>query len=180
MTEIGAHVNKMFFDQKAVQEAVGRARLKVLRKAGYIVQQSAKSLLVFRPLVRKPRKVKDRSVNRQRLLAYYAAKKASASQPGRVPFVRRKRYPNLSSVIYSYDPSTTGVVVGPIERRQRSMQRPAPDVQEHGGQVVINVKTKRGIKPMRATYPKRPLMGPAFKAAASKLPETLQNVIGPS
>lgn len=179
--QISISAKSLFFDRKEVVEAVGRSRVKILSKAGGLVRKSAKEILVFKPSVRKPRRVKDAKVNRANELAYRQAKKASASPPGAVPFVRRRQYPNLSSVVYAYDPGSRSVVVGPIERRSRSMQRTAPDVHERGGSVRINVTGRDGkVRPMTANYPKRPLIGPAFERVKNQMPGVMSNAIGPS
>lgn len=193
---ISAKVTSMFFDRAAVIEAVGKARVKVLKKAGWLIREDARASLVFRPPVRRPRWSRNRATRLQQIKSYYAAKKASASKPGDVPFVRRNRYPSLKAIIYAYDPTTTAVVVGPIERRQRSSERTVPDVHEHGGRTLIRtrvaqkgkyVKTKKGktvkqkiTKTVAANYPVRPIMGPAFEDVKPQLPGVLANVIGPT
>lgn len=179
--QISVSAKSLFFDRKEVIEAVGRSRVKMLSKAGGLVRKSAKEILVFKPQVRKPRKVKNRQQQAANIEAYRAAKKASASPPGAVPFVRRRQYPNLTSVVYAYDPGSQSVVVGPIERRKRSMQRTAPDVHERGGTVRINVTGRDGkVRPMTANYPKRPLIGPAFSRVKNQMPSVMSNTIGPA
>lgn len=178
--EVSVKMTRMFFDRQAVIDAVGKQESKVLGKAGAMVRRSAKGLLVFKPAVRRPRMTKNKATNQSRMAEYRAAKKASASAPGAPPFVRRKQYPNLSSIVYAWDSSTRKVVVGPIERRSRSMERTAPNVHEFGGSVKINVKSADGkIHPMTANYPKRPLMGPALDKVKDQLPKALNSAIGP-
>ena len=179
--QISVSAKNLFLDRKEVIDAIGRSRAKTLSKAGGLVQRSAKELLVFKPPVRKPRKLKDPKANREQQRAYWAAKKASASSPGSVPFVRRKQYPNLSSVVYAYDRATGSVVVGPIERRSRSAERTVPNIHEKGGTARINVTGRDGkVRPMTANYPRRPIMGPALDRVKTKLPDTLRNAMGPS
>lgn len=176
---IDAKITQMFFDQKAVIEAVGKARVKILSKAGGKVRQKAIESLVFKPPIKKPRYSKIAAVRKNQTREYFARKKAEASRPGQVPFVRRKNYPNLRSVVYAYDSTSGAVIVGPIARRNRSMNRTAPNVHEKGGTVTINVKTKAGIKPMQANYQPRPIMGPALKKAIPEIPATLANSVVP-
>ena len=176
---IDANITKMFFNQKAVMDAVGKSRAKTLGRAGYKVQQAAKSLLVFKPPIKRPKYSRVPAIRAYQVREYFARKKADASQPGQVPFVRRKNYPNLRSVIYAYDATTGAVIVGPIVRRKRSSARPSPGVHERGGSVTINVKTKSGIKPMTARYSPRPIMGPSLRKAVPEIPSVLANSVVP-
>ena len=177
---IEASVTKFFFNQKAVTDAVDRARLKILRKAGYETQQQAKKSLIFRPPVRRPRWSKNPKIRKAQQQDYYARKKADAAPPGRPPFLRRRNYPSLASIIYAMNPDTGGVIVGPIERRKRSAAKPMPGVHERGGTVTINVKGREGTRPMVARYKPRPIMGPALDRASSTIPEVVKNsVVGP-
>lgn len=174
-----ANVTKMFFNRKSVIDAVGKSRAKTLGKAGYQVQQAAKSLLVFKPPIKKPRYSRVPAIRRNQIKDYFARKKADSSRPGQVPFVRRKNYPNLRSVVYAYDHSTGAVVVGPIVRRKRSMNRTAPNVHERGGSVIVNVKTSQGMRPMTARYPLRPIMGPSLRKAVPEIPSVIANSVVP-
>lgn len=179
--EVSATIKKMFLDKKAIVDAVEKSQTKILSKAGGLVRKSAQDLLVFKPAIRKPRKTKNVRTNMERMAQYRAMKKAAASPPGAVPFIRRKQYPNLSSIRYDVIPSAKKVIIGPIVRRNRSMERTAPNVHEFGGSVRINVHSKDGkVHPTVAHYQKRPLMGPALEKIASKLPNVLKSAIGPS
>lgn len=176
---IEANITKMFFNQKSVIDAVGKSRAKTLGRAGHKVQQAAKSLLVFKPPIKKPKYSRDPAIRKNQVKEYFAHKKADASRPGQAPFVRRKNYPNLRSVVYAYDPTTTAVIVGPIVRQKRSMDRPAPGVHERGGSVTVNVKTTKGIKPMTARYSPRPIMGPSLRKAVPEIPSILAKSVVP-
>jgi len=177
--QIEAKITKLFFNQKAVIDAVGKSRAKTLGRAGYKVQQAAKALLVFKPPIKRPRYSKVPAIRKKQALDYFRRKKADSSRPGDIPFVRRKSYPNLRSVIYAYDPTSGAVVVGPIARRNRSMNRTAPNVHEKGGSVRISVHTKSGQKPMQANYPKRPIMGPALTKALPEIPAVIAKSVVP-
>lgn len=177
---IEASVTKFFFNQKAITDAVDRARLKILRKAGYETQQQAKKSLIFRPVIRKPRWSKNPQIRKAQQREYYARKKADSATPGRPPFLRRRNYPSLASIVYAMNPDTGGVIVGPIERRKRSAVKPIPGIHERGGAVTINVAGKSGVRPMVARYKPRPIMGPALERASNTMPEIIKNsVVGP-
>ena len=177
---IDFNVKSLALKAKSIVDSIEKARRKILTEGGYKVQQNAKSSLVFKAQIRKPRLSKNRFKRQRQMTEWIAQKKANASSPGKPPFVRRKLYPNLRSVIYVYNPDTASVLVGPVERRQRSSSKPSPFTNEFGGKVTINVKTKKGVKPMTANYKPRPVMGPALTKTLPEIPKLISNsVVGP-
>lgn len=178
---IDAAVTKMFFDRKAILDAADKAKIKVLRKAGWQTQQEAKKSLVYRAKIRKPKLSPNKFVRKRQLAAWYAAKKADAAPAGSPPFIRSKRYPSLATIIYAYNPATESVIIGPIERRSRTSESPVPQINEKGGTTIINVKAKSGTRPVRAKYPARPVMVPAMTKTLPAFPGlTKDSIVGPS
>ena len=66
-------------------------------------------------------------------------------------------------IFFIYDRQKSSVVIGPILLNKGT---DAPELLEHGGQVVRRRKNKR----VRMTYSPRPFMGPAFEREQPKLP----------
>lgn len=177
---LSGKIQGLFIDYKNVAKATDKARLTVLKKAGYRAQQIEKELIVVKPLIKRPRYSRNFAIRRQQFQEYIARKKADAAKPGRPPFARRNSYPNLRSVVYALDNRTGAMLVGPIARRKRSSSEPTPGVNEKGGTVTINVKTKKGVRPMKARYPKRSVVGPTMKKLMPEMPQLLANsVVGP-
>lgn len=177
---IGVNIKSMFFNTKHVLDCVDKGRIKVLSEAGYKVQQSGKKLLVYKAPVKRPRLSKNYAKRLRQLDDYYRRKKADASKPGDVPFIRRRGYPNLSSIVYGYNSANGALLVGPIVRTRRSSATPVPGIAARGGTTVINVKTKKGLKPMTAHYDARPVMVPALNKVLPEMPQVLESsVVGP-
>lgn len=124
MTDI-ASVKKLFFDRKSVLAGMDQATRKALSKFGAYVRQRSRSSL--------------------------KTKKGTAP-PGAVPFSHTGKL--KAGILFSFDPSTRSVVIGPT--RFTSGSGDAPRLLESGG------VGKVGGRP--ASYPARPFMAPAFAA----------------
>lgn len=93
-----------------------------------------------------------------------------SSSPGQPPSAHRERGAMLRKLLYfSYDPRTDSVVVGPVA----SGRGEAPRLNEFGGRIT---RQRRGV-PITYSYPARPFMAPALKAAEPKLPAAWSNSV---
>lgn len=68
-------------------------------------------------------------------------------------------------IFFGFDPEQNSVVIGPTRLNRRGRGE-APSLLEYGGQTTL---ARRGRR-VRATYPARPYMGPAFEKEQPKLP----------
>ena len=110
-------VKTMFFDRRAVIDAIGRANVKVLSRAGAFIQRRAKSSI---------------------------RKRKRASRPGEPPSSHVGTLRNL--IYFGFDTGTRSVVVGPtpvghdrhraadlgVRRAERRQEEPAPSAAEAG------------------------------------------------
>lgn len=173
---ITAKVTGLFFDRRAVIQAVGAAKAKALSKAGAYIRTSARS-----------------SMRRRK----------AASAIGSPPSVH-SHDPNasLKKILFAWDPSTESVVVGPVTLNHVSflgstVAAPGrvPGIQEFGGKIGTyeymrrdgtwqraDLRSRRRFAgaPQRirqATYPKRPYMAPAMMRELPKFPDLWKNAV---
>lgn len=164
-----------FFDRPAVQAALGRARTKVLKKAGAFVRRGARSSMRRR---KKP------------------------SEPGQPPSAHAgKGLKSLKTILFAFDSSTDSVVVGPMAFNQVN-HISVPALHEYGGTQLIpefryvyaksatqwrRVNHRRKLRPTEgatietrrrmATYPARPFMAPALAREAPKFPDLFRDAL---
>ncbi len=169
MLILDARVKDLFFDRRAVKDAVRRGTRKALSKAGAYVRKRAKSRL---------------------------RRRKRTSEPGESPSIHsRDETRTLKRILFAFEPATEGVVVGPVGL---GTQRPTvPELMEGGGsQVIVEASPwKSGdkwipigrrvprwaqrVRRRRATYEPRPFMGPALEEeiAAGTIPAQFADVI---
>jgi len=113
--QLNARVKDFFFDRENVRKRLRKKKLNALKKAG------ALSRKIIR---RKPRKRKRKS------------------RPGETPSVHTdSKFATLKNVQFAYDPSSDGVVVGPIKIGSENAEPgavPAPQALEYGGGSTAN------------------------------------------
>jgi hypothetical protein len=152
----GIKFKSMFFDRKAVIDAVDKATRKVLSKFGAFVRTSARSSI---------RTAKGRS------------------KPGRPPHSHSgllKRF-----LFFGWDPSSRSVVIGP-EKLNGKNYGDAPDVLEHGGDTVIKgyplsrAQIKKYPNGKKIIIKKRPYMDPALEKNIDLLPPMWRNSVKPA
>lgn len=114
---LSAELKQFFFDRPAVLDKLRKKKLNALKKAGALSRKIIRN---------KPRRRKRKSL------------------PGEAPSVHTQgKFATLRNVLFAYDPSTDGVVVGPVKIPSRD-QDPAPSVLEYGG-TIRNRHTKRSL-----------------------------------
>lgn len=135
MTQIGFDNKRLFFDRKAVIEAVGRANAKNLSKAGSFIRTSARSSL---------------------------RRRKRTSSPGEPPSIHsRDRVATLKNIWFVFEPRRRSVVVGPLRLNGKQLRgsdrETVPELHELGGHAIV------GKRRRRAKYAARPFMGPAME-----------------
>lgn len=134
-----------FFDRKAVMDAVGKARKKVLSKFGAYVRTRARSSL--KAPGKKARKAK------------------AVSAPGRPPFSQTGTLKKF--LFFSYDFTRESVVIGPARINGVVDPRALPAL-EYGGP--STVEDRRGGTRRPVSVKARPFMGPALAKELPGLP----------
>ena len=178
-------IKKLFFDRRAVTDAIGRAEAKNLSKIGAYLRTRARSL--------------------QR-------RRKAASSPGQPPSVHsRDSYATLRNIQFYYDQGKHSVITGPIKFNTPYNQDPnsvgaVPGLQEFGGQSIRTVERWKGRDSAAGTsqkwfavdssrsrrrgrerkqqtmqYPKRPFMEPALRLeiAAGTIRDVWRNSVTP-
>lgn len=170
-------ITQFFFDRKAVIDAVNKATIGALSKAGRFIRRSAQTSMGYR-------------------------KSGRSSPPGSPPRAHKEHGARLRKLLfYAYEPTTKSVVVGPV----RLGTSDAPTVEEFGGTTTRTRILPRGgrraltpaqaqafrrmaqtgqvIVPKRirvsypAKYPPRPYMGPALEKEIPFLPSRWANAV---
>lgn len=136
-----------FFDRKAVIDAVGRVKAKLLSKMGAFVQRRAKSSMRKAP----------KNTKRKTYLA----------QAGKPPRYRNKLLKDF--LFFSWDPTAQSVVVGPAKLNGFKQSTPGPQLLESGGNVTFFAS--RGRKQKSARFNKFPFMVPAMEAEKKNFPD---------
>ncbi len=137
-----------FFDSKEVLAALGRAKAKVFARVGAKVRAAAQKSLVYADGPSAPGKPPHAHKSRTRTRT---SKKTGKTRTRSVSFLREFLY-------FSYDKTTSSVVVGPV-KLQSTVDPKALPALEYGGAAVIMDKGKRVSVNIKA----RPFMGPAFE-----------------
>jgi hypothetical protein len=114
--KLAAELKQFFFDRPAVLKKLKKKKLNALKKAGALSRRIIRN---------KPRRRKRKSL------------------PGEAPSVHTKsKFATLRNVLFAYDPSTDGVVVGPVKIPTTDTE-PAPATLEYGGR--IDRRKKRSL-----------------------------------
>lgn len=146
-----------FFDKPAVLRAVSRARRRNLSKSGAYLRKRARSSL---------------------------RRRKKTSPPGRPPSVHSDDdFATLKNILFAYDESIDGVVVGPVKLNGHRDR--VPELMEKGGHAIrrgryVSERTKRGKKrvavrfqrtkqPRAVHYEQRPFMAPALRQELPRL-----------
>ena len=95
-------------------------------------------------------------------------KRKGTSPPGSPPYSHVGLLRKF--ILFAYDARRKSVVIGPTLLREGSR---APELLEHGGEVVRREKAKA----RRVRYEPRPFMGPAFEAEQPQLPAMWKNSV---
>jgi len=180
------NVKKMFFDRKAVLEAVGRANAKVLSKAGAFVRRTAKSSIRKRKRVSRPGEPPSSHVGTLRDLIYFGFDAASRSVViGPTPFRGRAVVPRLLEL---------GGSSGPRKNRRRKTRKlgGAGEIRVDGSRSVY-AKLRSTAQVQRANQTNeeffgpetlgpvhiepRPYMGPALQKELPGLPALWANSV---
>ncbi len=144
MAMVGFNQKRMFFDRKAVIDAVGQANAKNLSRAGSFIRRAARSSL---------------------------RRRKRASQPGQPPSVHTQdRVATLKNIWFVFERRRASVIVGPLRLNGRSPRgsnrSTVPQLHELGGSAVLESRKKKRRR--RARYAPRPYMGPAMKRELPK------------
>lgn len=168
-----------FFDRPEIQRRVEKMKLSVMRRFGAYVRTTAqRSLRYAKPGVHSkpgdPPKVHTTS-NYSRVRVNKKTGKA----------VKKALSPLRDLIFFSFDQSRGSVVIGPVGFKTKN-RLPAPQVLEHGGEVLMfpsdrgpsfapgpiaNKRVPRKVAP-------RPFMWPAAKTQMPKFPELFRGGFG--
>lgn len=189
MVSVSLKLKDLFFDRLNVILAIEKARLKFLRNAGGFARKTARTSMKRKGKARKPPKNKNGKAYakwQEEIL------KQPVSPPGSPPFCHTDdAFVTLKNILFAYDMSSGGVVVGPVGLRHKYLQsqggRIPPALHEYGGSSVIPEKQvtfgnggtkwiRRGryarpdqlTRNRKVTYPARPFMKPAIEKTKSK------------
>lgn len=139
-------VTRSFFDQSKVQAEMDAATRRGMITIGSFVRRTA-----------------IRSIRRRN----------NPSLPGNPPHARRASSPLKRLLLFSYEPRTQGVVIGPAAFGDAE----APGTLEFGGTVKPS-RRRKGRRPVRpATIKARPFMGPAFDTTLAKIPAVFDGIL---
>lgn len=164
--QVTMKATRLFFDQKKVLQAIGKANAKALSKAGAFVRRGARS-----------------SIRRRK----------AVSAPGSPPSAHSTdKVATIKNILFAYEPRSRSVVVGPVLLNGRRQAGVVPETLEFGGAVAIHEKRvgtvwrsigRRKPRPgqptrvRQARYRKRPFMGPALEREAPKFPDLWGNSV---
>lgn len=190
MISVSARIKDFFFDRLKVQNAVDKKRLNLLGAAGGYVRRTARNSMKNKGRARKPPKNMNGTAY-QRWLD--EIKNAPSAPPGSPPFCHTDDpVVTLKNILYGYDMSSGGVVVGPVGLRHRRLRNTGgiipPELHEFGGTTRIpekevlfprggrrwvpvgrkNPRPNQRTRVRKATYPARPFMKPAIDKLKTK------------
>ena len=151
---IGFDMKALFFDSKAVMDATDRATRKVLSKFGYLVRKSARAS-VKEAAGSSSAGQPPHSHMRARRRRLNAKRRSEGKEPV------KKGFEGLRYILFSFNPESRSVIIGPASNRTRSMT--IPEILEYGE------------KDPRVAA--RPFMGPAFEKEQKSLPSLWGNSI---
>lgn len=163
-----------FIDRPAIDRAIRRSKKQPLVKGGAFIRRAARSSI---KKVARPKK----GFSKNKAVRARQQSRLRDPSPAGTPPKSRSTEPNLRTIFFVWDPAVESVVVGPVVLANRSTDRPAGDIHEHGGRAVIKIRNgRRGkVKRIRANYKPRPFMGPALQETIPKVPQLTKNFIGP-
>jgi len=141
VVKVGFKVTRMFFDRKAVKDAVDRGKRKVLSKFGAFVRQRAKTSI---------------------------RKRKRMSQPGQPPSSHAGLLKKF--IFFAYDKGRNSVVIGPERLNQKTGDAP-PALEYGGRSRVTGGGRRRKRVVRVVTIRPRPYMGPAFEKEKENLPK---------
>lgn len=148
-------VKALFFDSKAVLDAVGKAGVKVLSKYGSLVRKRAQKSLRYADDRSKPGEPPH--AHRTRKITR-TSKSTGKKRTRSVSFLREFLW-------FKFDPTTKSVVIGP-ERLNSTLDPRALPALEYGGPATVKDRGKTKMVSIKA----RPFMGPADAAERPGLP----------
>ena len=147
-----------FFDRKAITDPAEKATRRVLSAVGaYTMRDAQKSLKEGTGI----------SAPGQPPLVHLFALKTKTNKKGKA--VSKRRSPFRDSILFVYDSTYQGVLVGPILFNGARNDPTVPQLLEAGGNVTVGKKSLR--------YQPRPFMKPAFDKNLKKLPQLWANSI---
>lgn len=163
-----------FFDRRAVLDAVGKSRAKVLSRGGAYIRRTARSSMRPAPASRlkkirallAARNQTRNPIERQRLdLEIQVQRRLASAAPGKPP---RTVLGLLKKFLYfAWDSSSRSVVIGPARLNGRSADD-IPSVLESGGTTQVTRGRGRVVRTVRIAP--HPYMGPALIKEIPKLP----------
>ena len=150
---VGFSQKRMFFDRKAVIDAVGQANARNLSRAGSFIRRAARSSL---------------------------RKRKRASQPGRPPSVHTQdRVATLKNIWFVFERRRASVIVGPLRLGSSTLRgsnrSTVPELHELGGSAVL--ESRKTKQRRRARYAPRPFMGPAMERELPKFERLWANSV---
>ncbi|PHR99580.1 MAG: hypothetical protein COA78_24745 [Blastopirellula sp.] len=152
-------VQHLFFDRKAIQNAVARGERRGLsRHAGAIRLRARRSL---KRVSKAGRKKADRARKKQKYKKG-KFKDPTISKPGKPPKIHSSGDMNPKKILYYFDQFSGSAIVGPVRFNTRFN---AVQALEFGGRVPIYKGSRRKRKLVRmVTIRPRPFMRPAEEA----------------
>ena len=147
MAKIGFKVTRLFFDRKAVKNAVDRGKRKVLSKFGAFVRQRAKTSI---------------------------RKRKRTSAPGQPPSSHTGLLKKF--IFFAYDRERDSVVIGPERLNQKTGDAP-PALEHGGRSRVTSGSRRGKRMVRTVTIRQRPYMGPAFEKEKEGLPKLWKDSI---
>lgn len=180
-----SEAKKFFFDRKAIVDAAGRAKAKVLGMGGGLIRKIARRSMrpapkgVLRRIQATLQELAkaQHQADKERLRAELRQLQARASAPpGQPPRTVTRLLKDF--VFYVWDPRTRSVVIGPTKLKQKDGD--VPEAQEKGGTVQVK-RSRRGQRRVVRSMKIRPhpYMGPALEKAVPELPPMWADSVKP-
>jgi hypothetical protein len=184
MVAVSFKVKSFFFDRLKVIAAVEKDRLKFLRNAGGFARKTARTSMKRKGKARaRPKNLTGKAFTRWQ----QEIENQPASPPGTPPFAHSDdAVRTLKNILFAYDISSGGVVVGPVGLRHKKLRAMGgtipPSLHEYGGTTrVLEKRVGRRWAPLggrarpgqpvrkrNATYPARPYMKPAVEKTKAR------------
>ncbi len=171
-------VKANFFDRTSVIRAVGKARAKIMSKAGAYIRYTAHASIRKAPKASGGPQGRDVEGHFLKV-----ARKTTASAPGSPPYSRTGLL--KKHIAFAYDRTTQTEVIGPT-----LINKPtgAPETLEYGGEATVEEARvvsgpKYGNRTQKITTARkikvaaRPYMGPALKAEAPNFADLWRNSV---
>jgi hypothetical protein len=174
--QITMKAKNLFLDRQEVIAALGRARMKVLGKAGAFIRKRARDSIKSKAPLKPPKWSANRGVRAAQRKAFRAKQAARVAATGRPPFSHTRGL-NLRTIFFAFDPGTETVVIGPV--RLDKTHGEASRVLELGGTERITRRRRGRTVTMTGHYRPHPFMGPALDAELPNFPALWNNAIRP-